>query len=95
MSTTEGQGGPPAAERDDDLLSRVEASAYLARFNIRLKPATLARIWSVGGDGPPCQHVRGKPLYPRGELQAWALAQRTPLRKSGRGGRGRAPEGPA
>lgn len=71
-------------ERDDDLLTRTEASAYLARFNIVLKPATLARIWSVGGDGPPCQHIRSKPWYPRGALRAWAQSQRTGLRRSRR-----------
>lgn len=69
-------------EQDHDLLTRTEASAYLARFNIALKPATLARIWSVGGDGPPCQHIRRKPYYPRGDLRAWAQAQRTALRRS-------------
>ena len=76
-----------AIERDDDLLTRAEASAYLARFNIALKPATLARIWSVGGDGPPCQHIRRKPFYPRGDLRAWAEAQRTAVRRSRAGGR--------
>lgn len=73
-----------ACDHDDDLLTRAEASAYLARFHIGLKPATLARIWSVGGDGPPCQHIRGKPWYPRGELRTWALGQRTGLRASRR-----------
>lgn len=72
----------PAEERDDDLLTRAEASAYLARYNVRMKPATLARIWSVGGDGPPCRHIRRKPFYPRAELRAWALRQRTDLRPS-------------
>ena len=72
----------PSGEQDADLLTRKEASAYLARFNIALKPATLARIWSVGGDGPPCQHIRRKPFYPRGDLRAWAEAQRTALRRS-------------
>ena len=59
-------GAQPQAdpERDEDLLTRSEASEYLARFHIRMKPATLARIWSVGGDGPPCRHIRGKPWYP-------------------------------
>jgi hypothetical protein len=71
-------------ERDDDLLTRTEASAYLARFHIRMKPATLARVWSVGGDGPPCQHIRGKPWYPRDELRRWARAQQTNLRRSRR-----------
>jgi hypothetical protein len=75
--------GPPE-ERDDDLLTRAEASAYLLRFQVRLKPATLARLWSVGGNGPPCAHVRRRPYYPRGELRAWALAQHTRLRASDR-----------
>lgn len=72
------------SEQDDDLLTRQEASAYLKRFQIGLKPATLARIWSVGGDGPPCEHIRGKPWYPRGALRAWAMGQRTGLRRSRR-----------
>lgn len=71
-----------ADEHDDDLLTRAEASAYLARYNVRMKPATLARIWSVGQEGPPCRHIRRKPFYPRGELRAWALGQRTGLRAS-------------
>lgn len=71
-------------ERDEDLLTRRQASAYLARFHIVLKPATLARIWSVGGDGPPCQHIRGKPWYPRKVLRDWAQGQRTGLRRSRR-----------
>lgn len=69
-------------ERDEDLLTRTQASAYLARFQIGLKPATLARMWSVGRDGPPCQHIRGKPWYPRGALRAWAQSQRTGVRRS-------------
>lgn len=75
---------PPDAahEREEDLLTRSQASEYLRRFHIRMKPATLARIWSVGGDGPPCQHIRGKPWYPRGELRVWAQTQRTGLRRS-------------
>lgn len=75
---------PPEAapERDSDLLTRHEASEYLRHFNIRMKPATLARVWSVGGNGPPCQHIRRKPFYPRAELRAWALRQRTALRDS-------------
>jgi hypothetical protein len=72
----------PAAEDDADLLTRAEASDYLLRFHIRMKVATLARLWSVGGDGPPCRHIRGKPWYPRGELRAWALSQQTRLRRS-------------
>lgn len=75
-----------AEERDEDLLTRSEASLYLDRFNVRLKPATLARIWSVGGDGPPCEHIRGKPWYPRGLLREWAGQQRSGLRRTRRDG---------
>lgn len=76
---------PPAtAERDDDLLTRAEASEYLLRFGIRMKPATLARAWSTGGGGPPCRHVRRRPLYPRSALRAWAESQTTDLRSSAR-----------
>lgn len=82
---------PVPEERDEDLLTRAEASDYLARFNVHMKPATLARLWSVGHDGPPCRHIRRKPYYPRGELRTWALGQRTGLRAS-RGARPAAAE---
>lgn len=69
-------------ESDDDLLTRTEASDFLSRFGIKLKPATMARMWSIGADGPACRHVRGKPLYPRGVLRTWAEGQDTGLRTS-------------
>lgn len=69
---------PDAGE--DDLLTRKEASAFLVQFGIRMKTETLARLWSTGGNGPPCRHVRHKPYYPRGVLRAWALAQVSDLR---------------
>lgn len=68
------------APGDEDLLTRKEASAFLAQFGIRMKPETLARLWSTGGDGPPCLHVRSKPFYPRGVLRDWAKSQRGELR---------------
>ncbi|MNE72522.1 hypothetical protein D3C80_1684730 [compost metagenome] len=66
---------------DDDLLTRAEASAFLALHGVRLKPATLARLWSTGTDGPPCRHIRSKPFYPRGLLRQWAADQITEVRK--------------
>lgn len=90
---TDTEAAAPAPERDDDLLTRAEASAFLARFSVRMKPATLARIWSVGQDGPPCRHIRRKPYYPRGELRAWALRQRSGLRASRASGRAAEREG--
>ena len=60
-----------------DLLTGKEASACLAGPGIRLKPATLARLWSTGGDGPPCRHVRAKSRCPRGLLRRWASSRIT------------------
>lgn len=68
------------ADEADDLLTRKEASAFLADFGIRLNPGTLARLWSVGGNGPPCRHVRAKPYYPRSLLRAWAQSQVSEVR---------------
>jgi hypothetical protein len=82
MTATEQPFSPH--ERDDDLLTRAEASDYLLRFHIHMKPQTLARIWSVGGQGPRCVHIRRKPWYPRGELRRWAQSQQTGLRASAR-----------
>lgn len=83
----------PIEERDQDLLTRAEASDYLLRFGVRLRASTLARLWSVGGDGPPCLHIRSKPWYPRAELRAWALSQSTGLRRFA-GDRAEPPEPP-
>lgn len=67
-------------EDAEDLLTRKEASVFLASMGVRLKPATLARLWSMGGDGPPCRHVRSRPFYPRGLLRTWALDQISEIR---------------
>ncbi|MCH4267315.1 MAG: hypothetical protein LKF80_02805 [Brevundimonas sp.] len=67
-------------EGDDDLLTRAEASAFLALMGVRLKPASLARIWSTSNNGPPCRHIRSKPYYPRGLLRDWARAQISEVR---------------
>lgn len=75
---------PSAPTPDPELLSRKEASRLLETFRIHLKPASLARIWSVGGNGPPAIHIGRRPFYPRAELIAWAQRQRTGLRASGR-----------
>lgn len=51
-------------------------------LGVRLKPATLARLWSTGGNGPPCVHHRNRPRYPRDVLRSWAAEQTTQLRRS-------------
>jgi len=76
----DGVDGVSGLDGDEYLLTRAEASVFLERFGIRLKPATLARLWSTGGNGPPCRHIRHKPYYPRGVLRDWALSQTTDLR---------------
>jgi len=80
MIPTMDPGPAPTPEDDEDLLTRTEASAFLVRYGVRMKPETLARLWSAGGDGPPCRHIRHKPFYPRGLLRAWALSQMSDLR---------------
>lgn len=65
---------------EERLLTRAEASAELAELGIRLKPSTLARLWSTGSNGPPCRHVRSKPFYPLGLLRVWARDQMTEVR---------------
>ena len=70
----------PSANGDEDLLTRQEASAFLEQFGIRMKPATLARMWSTGVNGPPCLHIRSKPFYPRSVLRDWARGQMGELR---------------
>ena len=67
-------------EANDILLSRQEASAYLATLGVKLKAATLARLWSTGDRGPPCRHIRSRPYYPQAALRAWGLSQISELR---------------
>lgn len=74
--------GGSNARSEGGLLTRSEASVFLSRLGVHLKPATLARLWSTGGDGPPCRHVRGKPYYPTAVLEVWAQSQITALRTS-------------
>ena len=69
-------------DADEVLLTRKEASDFLLTLGVQLKPSTLARLWSTGGNGPPCVHHRNRPRYPRGVLRAWAAAQTTPLQRS-------------
>ena len=61
-------------------LTRAEASAFLTELGIRMKPATLARLWSTNGGGPPCRHIRAKPYYPKDLLKVWAEEQISEVR---------------
>jgi hypothetical protein len=76
--------GEGEGQASTELLTRKEASAFLATLGVSLKPSTLARLWSTGGNGPPCVHHRNRPRYPREVLRAWAAQQTTQLRTSAR-----------
>lgn len=66
----------------DARLTRREASMYLETLGVRRKPATLAKLHCVGGDGPPCEHEGRRPLYSKRRLHAWAMRQLTQMRRS-------------
>jgi len=68
----------------DALLTRDDASIYLASIGVRRKAATLAKIFSTRADGPPCVHDGRRPLYPKRQLHVWGMRQLTALRASSR-----------
>jgi hypothetical protein len=63
-------------------LRRREASAYLHdRYSICRAPSTLAKLAVVGG-GPRFRHVGRVPIYPVGELDAFAASITSALKTS-------------
>jgi hypothetical protein len=68
----------------DELLDRVQASAYLASIGVRRTPATLAKLFSTRSPGPPCVHEGRKPLYPKRELHQWGASLLIGMRRSSR-----------
>ena len=68
----------------DELLDRRQASRYLAGIGVRRAPATLAKLFSTGADGPPCVHDGRTPLYPKRQLHEWGVSQLTRVRRSAR-----------
>lgn len=66
----------------DELLTREEASEYLATLGVRRRPATLAKLFCTRSDGPPCIHDGRKPLYPKRQLHEWGVWQLTQPRRS-------------
>lgn len=76
--------GLALGDAEDILLTRKEASRELAAMGIRRAPSTLAKMFCMRSDGPPCVHLGRIPYYPRRELHAWARAQLTAPRSSSR-----------
>lgn len=66
----------------DELLTREEASAYLASIGVRRRPATLAKLFCTTSDGPPCVHDGRKPYYPKRQLHEWGMRQLSQPRRS-------------
>ena len=63
-------------------LRRKDASQYLMeQWGISRTPATLAKLACIGGS-PKFQHASKVPLYPVSELDSWAEAMLTPLKRS-------------
>lgn len=61
---------------------RPKASRYLEyRYGITVAPATLAKLACRGG-GPPFYKSVRTPMYPRDQLDAWAVERLGPLRRS-------------
>lgn len=74
------------AEMSDEFnkpnFKRPNASRYLEhKFGITIAPATLAKLASIGGGPPFFKSVR-TPLYPRDQLDAWAVERLGKLRRS-------------
>jgi|GEM_PF-354567 hypothetical protein len=65
---------------EGEFLTRAEAAAFLSAMGVRMKTATLARLWSTASDGPPVRHIRSKPYYPQRLLGDWGRAQISDLR---------------
>jgi hypothetical protein len=64
-------------------LRRKDASRYLQKvYGIIVQPSTLAKWHCLRSDGPPAYHAGRTPLYPRAQLDAWAIRRLGPLRRS-------------
>ena len=64
-------------------LRREEAARYLREVHgIPIARATLAKWFCVRSDGPPAFSCGRIPLYPRAELDAWAVRRLGRLRTS-------------
>ncbi len=82
MTLNELSGAVAELRLDVRPLRRAEASNYLAqRHGIVRAPSTLAKLAVIGG-GPKFYSAGRFPLYPPGELDAWAAAISGPLRAS-------------
>ena len=80
MTALEPPPSAPCSPGEGELLTRAEAAAFLGEMGIRLKPATLARLWSTDRNGPPVRHIRSRPYYPQTLLSERARAQISDLR---------------
>ena len=64
-------------------LRRRDACRYLQTvYGIVVQPSTLAKWHCLRSDGPAAYHAGRTPLYPRAELDAWAIRRLGPLRRS-------------
>lgn len=69
----------------DAVLTRAEASAYLASIGVPRTKGTLANLYSHTDDGPPCFHRGRLPCYRKRALHEWAMRQLALPRRGARG----------
>lgn len=61
---------------NDRPLRRTEAAEYItSKFGIPCSPKTLAKLASIGSDGPPFRKAGRFPLYSPQGLDEWARAK--------------------
>lgn len=76
IATAEVSDWPPNLRRQD-------AARYLREVHgIPVQPTTLSKWFCVSSDGPPAFKAGRIPLYPRDQLDAWAVKRLGPLRTS-------------
>ena len=73
----------PTADNWPENLLRHVASRYLReRYGIEVAPTTLAKWFCTRSDGPPAFIFGRRPMYPKAELDIWAVRRLGRLRKS-------------
>jgi hypothetical protein len=76
IATAEVSDWPPNLRRQD-------AARYLREVHgIPVQPTTLSKWFCISSDGPPAFKAGRTPLYPRDQLDAWAVRRLGPLRTS-------------
>jgi hypothetical protein len=66
----------------DRFLSRCEAAEYLTSRGLRIAKQTLARLAATSSEGPAYRIWGSRAVYTAADLDAWAEARASKLRRS-------------